>query len=112
MLLFKNPSHWRKLASLLLLGTLGCAASGSTPQEGTVTASAPIREVLKKNTDRLLAVPGVVGTAIGESGGKPCILVLVSRLTAELRKQIPAEIEGYPVVIRETGTLRPLDQSS
>jgi hypothetical protein len=62
-----------------------------------------VTQVLRRHTDSLMAVPGVVGTAEGSCAGKPCILVLVERSTAELRKRIPSELEGVPVEIRETG---------
>jgi hypothetical protein len=52
-----------------------------------------------------MSVAGVVGTAEGECAGKPCILVLVERLTPALRQAIPSELEGIPVEIRETGPI-------
>jgi hypothetical protein len=52
-----------------------------------------------------MSVPGVVGTAEGECGGRPCVLVLVERLTPSLRKAIPSELEGVPVEIRESGRI-------
>ncbi len=68
----------------------------------------PIADVLREQTDALMALPGVVGTAQGEQDGAPCILVLVVRLTEELQARIPGELEGYPVVIDETGEINAL----
>ena len=65
----------------------------------------PIAQVLEGHTARLMSVAGVVGTAEGECAGKPCILVLVERLTPALRQAIPSELEGIPVEIRETGPI-------
>ena len=36
-----------------------------------------IKEVLKRHTDELMSVPGVVGVAEGEFQGRPCIKVFV-----------------------------------
>lgn len=46
--------------------------------------------------------------AEGESGGEPCVVVLVERATEELGRALPAELGGYPVEIRETGTFEAL----
>ncbi|HLG93944.1 MAG TPA: hypothetical protein VI546_03820 [candidate division Zixibacteria bacterium] len=72
----------------------------------------PIQQVQEEHTDYLMTLPGVVGTAIGESQGKPCIKVFVSQKTAEIEKGMPASLEGYPVVIEETGEFKALDQDS
>ena len=68
-----------------------------------------IETVLKEHTDSLMALPGVVGTAIGECAGKLCIKVYVEKKTPELLKQIPSAIEGYTVAVQETGEIRALD---
>ena len=70
-----------------------------------------IEEVLKGHTDSLMSLPGVVGTALGECSGQPCIKVFVVKKTADLVKQIPSEIEGYEVAVQETGEIRALDPS-
>jgi hypothetical protein len=64
-----------------------------------------VAQVLERHSERLMSVPGVVGTAEGECAGKPCILVLVERMTPALRQAIPAELEGIPVEIQETGRI-------
>jgi len=70
-----------------------------------------IEAVQGSHTDSLMRIPGVVGTAIGLCDGKPCIKVLVFRATPELRKAIPASLEGYRVTLDETGTVRAQDSS-
>lgn len=92
-----------------LVGTLACAMQAvSEPGEGLV-AGKKIEAVLKQHTDRLMSVNGVVGTAIGECEGKPCIRVLVVKKTPALLSKIPSSLEGFPVVIDETGEIRRLD---
>jgi hypothetical protein len=66
-----------------------------------------IEEVLAAHTDALMAVPGVVGTAIGVSEGAPCIRVLVTDAGAAVRGRIPERLEGYPVRVEVTGVIRP-----
>ncbi len=68
-----------------------------------------IEQVLKEHTDHLMSLPGVTGTAQGELNGKPCIKVYVEKKTSELEKQIPDEIEGYPVDIQESGVIKPMN---
>ena len=67
----------------------------------------PIEDALKAHTDRLMAIPGVVGIAQGLCDGKPCIKVFVAKKTTDLLKAIPVSVEGYPVATEETGEFRP-----
>ncbi len=70
-------------------------------------ASRSIEVVLKDHTPELMAVNGVVGTAQGEENGRPVILVFLANDSAELRRRIPAQIEGYPVKLQVTGEITP-----
>lgn len=67
-----------------------------------------IEQVQEEHTDRWMSIPGVVGTAISQVDGEPCIRVLVARKTEELTERLPARAEGYRVVIEESGEIRPL----
>jgi hypothetical protein len=99
-------------ALCLFLGGLTTCGPGMDPkqeQENRVT-EATIEQVLKQHTDRLMSIPGVVGTAIGECGGKPCIMVLVAKKTPDLMKKLPSTLQGFPVVVEETGAIRPLEE--
>ena len=88
----------------LFVTPLACSQQGeSTMQEKT------IQTVLKEHTDKLMALPGVVGTGQGECSGKPCIKVFVAKKTPDLLKQIPSTLEGHPVEVQETGQFRALD---
>ncbi len=92
-----------------ILFAAGCADTGQ-PDKSIVTRKKPIAEVHKEYSGQLMAVPGVVGTAIALCQGKPCIKVYVKEKTEEQARRIPAEIDGYPVVTEETGALRALPQ--
>ena len=65
-----------------------------------------IQAVLEDNVTTLTSIPGVVGTALGECSGKPCIKVFVARRTQELLEQVPSTLEGYPIAVQETGEFR------
>ncbi len=69
-----------------------------------------IEQVQEAHTDEWMAIPGVEGTAIGLFKGKPCIKILASVKPEKLRGKIPSSVEGYPVVIEETGVFRSLDE--
>jgi hypothetical protein len=67
-----------------------------------------IEQVQQEHTDEWMAISGVEGTALGLFKGKACIRILASVSANELRRKIPSRLEGYPIVIEETGTFRPL----
>jgi hypothetical protein len=91
------------------ISAVACANNNVDNLQGENTmAVKTIEEVLKKHTGELMSVPGVVGTAQGVCDNKPCIKVYVIKKTSELNKKIPDIIEGYPVVIEETGKIRAL----
>lgn len=70
-----------------------------------------IEKVLKEHTKELMSIPGVVGTGQSLCDDKPCIKVYVIQETPELEQKIPRILEGYPVVIKETGEIRALPKS-
>ncbi|MFO7852022.1 MAG: hypothetical protein ACQERS_11310 [Bacteroidota bacterium] len=67
-----------------------------------------IEEALKKHTGELMKIAGVTGTGQGLCQGRPCIKVFVTKKSDKLLQQIPGIIEGYPVILEETGTFRAL----
>lgn len=70
--------------------------------------SRSVTEIQEEYTKAFMAIPGVVGTAVGSAGnGLHYILVLVEELTPEIGTMLPKEIEGYPVRIELTGKLKP-----
>jgi hypothetical protein len=89
------------------IGTFANEA-GKDRGEGTEVTKKPIEQVLKEHTDQLMSIRGVVGTGQGLCSGEPCIKVFVSKKTLELEQEIPKNLEGYPVVIQETGKFKAL----
>ncbi len=98
----------------LLGGTAACAQPlperDDAQGEGQM-AGRTIEEVLSQHTDSLMSIPGVVGTAIGECAGKPCIRILVVKKTPELSAKLPTTLEGFLVDVQETGEIRALDST-
>jgi hypothetical protein len=68
-----------------------------------------ISEVLKDHDHELMAVSGVVGVYVGllPDGESPCLKVMVVKETEDLKKRIPTSLEGYSVLIEQSGVIRP-----
>ena len=83
--------------------------AGQGGKQGPVTQR-DINDVLRDHDKELLAIPGIVGVYAGllPDGKTPCLKVMVVKETDELKKKIPDSIEGYPVIIMESGIVRPL----
>jgi len=67
-----------------------------------------ISKALEDLTEQVMSIPGVVGTAQGLCGGRPCLKVFLTKQTPDLLRQIPRLFEGYRVTTEETGRLRAL----
>ena len=70
-----------------------------------------INAVLKDHDTDLLTMSGVVGVFVGllPDDKTPCLKVIVIKETEDLKRRIPRFIEGYPVLIEESGVIRPLN---
>ena len=87
-------------------------AADSARRENPITMKT-IEQVQEEHTPALMRLTGVVGTFIGVTADdRPCIKVMVVRRTRELEGRIPAQLEGYPVEIFESGEVRPLSKSN
>ena len=73
-------------------------------------AAKTVEGVLTEHTKELMSIPGVVGVAQGICKGRPCIKVYVVKGAPELKPKIPETLEGYKVMIEETGEFRVLPQ--
>jgi hypothetical protein len=123
MLTFRSTSPaWPHVRRALIVAAasilVGCAggpphAGNSSPEADTNASRRPIGEVLAEHTPHLMAMPGVVGTAESAlPNGQPSVMVLVVKLTPELRRAIPKVLGGYPVVIEESGEIRAMPERS
>jgi len=79
-------------------------------EKGGSMSQRPIEQVQKEHTPLWMAIPGVEGTAIGLFEDKLFIKIFSSRKAEELRAKIPSTIDGYPVIIEETGIFRALNE--
>ncbi len=96
---------------LLILSGLNCRQpENAQPQKEIAMSGKTIQQVQEEHTAAWMAIPGVVGTAIGQCEGKPCILILTAANTEQVRRKIPATVEGYPVVVQYVGEVRALDK--
>lgn len=97
------------IGMILFCSMVTCAnESGKNRGEGTQVSRKTIEEVLKVHTSELMSIPGVVGTGQSLCDGQPCIKIFVSKKTVQLEKKIPKNLEGYTVVIQETGKFKAL----
>jgi hypothetical protein len=64
-----------------------------------------LSDVVTRHAPRLLSLPGVVGLGEGQREDGPCLIVLVACPEGEL-PDLPATLDGYPVVVERTGRLR------
>lgn len=69
-------------------------------------AMASAVEVKRRHEDRLMAMPGVVGVAVGARDGRECILVYVEADRPAIRKAVPRTLEEVAVEIVESGTFK------
>jgi len=94
---------------ILFSGITSCVNKADNDHKGEEQMSAKtIENVLKEHTEELMSLPGVVGTAQGLSNNKPCIKIFVIEKTPELDREIPDNLEGYQVIIEESGEIRAL----
>jgi hypothetical protein len=98
----------------ILLLSMACSAPqqspiGQTGQQEPMTRK-DINDVLRGHDKELMAIPGVVGVYVGlmPDDETLCLKVMVVKETEELKRKIPISLGGYPVLIEESGVIRPL----
>lgn len=100
-----------KLLLLFLIITFTFVQCNSQIKDSTGMKKKPIEQVLKDNQEMLLSIPGVQGFYQGKSEkGEDRIVIMVDSLSNKNRDKFPDSLEGYPVMVEETGKIKPLDQ--
>ena len=94
------------ITGLLLAATFAACSNPAPRRESERMPSRSIQDVLAAHNDSLLAVPGVVGTAIGSCDGAPCIRVFVSDAETARRAPLAPRLEGYLVRVEVQPPLR------
>jgi hypothetical protein len=89
-----------------------CDTKVIEPEATTPMPRRDINEVLAAHDEQMMAIPGVVGVYVGllEDDQTSCLRVMVAKKAAELQQALPESLEGYPVVLEETGVIRPLGE--
>lgn len=65
-----------------------------------------LNAIKRQYEKKWLKIKGVQGIGIGlTQTGKVGLIVSVEKINPELRKQIPEKVKGYPVELKEVGTL-------
>lgn len=97
-------------ALLLIILTAGCQSSNQNEHTSQAMSHKDIQKVMDSHTPNLMAIEGVVGVYIGETEkGEPCIKVMVAEDTTAIRDQIPAALEGIPVIVVVSGEIEGFD---
>src|SRR2546423_3486147 len=94
----------RMLTWVLVAGALACSGA---KRGGAIVTARSIDDVLAAHSDSLMALPGVVGTAIGLCDGERCIKVFLADSSPDTKRKIPARLEGYRVLAEVTGMIKP-----
>ena len=69
--------------------------------------SRTIQEVKKLHEASLLKMPGVISVGIGFNKDKiPAIIIGLEEAKTEIISGIPADLDGYPVEVQITGSIR------
>ncbi len=106
-----NSSEISLITSGLVILFLCSAKYLSGYENGVQMPSKPIEEVLKEHTGELMSIPGVVGAAQGICKNQPCIKLFVIKKTRELEQNIPKVLDGYAIVIEESGEFHALPEN-
>jgi hypothetical protein len=65
----------------------------------------PISQVIKEHRTSLLNIPGILGIGQGGPPHTPHITISVRSQIPGILDSIPSTLEGYPVVIQDTGDI-------
>ena len=93
---------------LISVSIAACADITGNHRKGLAMTKKTIEAVFNEHSGELMAIPGVVGTAIGLCSDDPCIKVFVQKSDPESEKKISARLDGYPVAIEVIGEVKAL----
>src|SRR5947208_16925981 len=93
-------------AYLLLAAAIAACGGPRVQAQAAAMPEKSIEDVLAVHNDSLMALPGVVGTAIGRCDGAPCIRVVVRDSAAARAARVAERLDGYVVRVEVTGAFR------
>ena len=71
----------------------------------SIALSLGIEEVVRKHSEELMSIPGVIGVGQGLCDNTPCIKIYIEKESQELDKRIPGVLDGYRVSTEATGII-------
>jgi hypothetical protein len=95
----------RMILSIALIAIFSCTPR---PMDQNSETRRPITEVLSAHTAEWMKLPGVIGTGETKKDDQPAIMIFIDTLTDELRSKLPSQVDGYSVVIEQSGKIVPL----
>jgi len=105
-----NTANPKEISGLQFVNS--CPTSVAAPAAPTIKgfsadAIQAATDTRDRNVDELMSIPEAIGTGvgIGNAPDRLAIIVYVKRLTPDQLAATPGEIEGVPVVLRETGEI-------
>jgi hypothetical protein len=109
-----SPKCWSWYAPVLFAFALilFAACRPNMAQTSSPSPKRDINAVLAAHDKELLALPDVVGVYVGtlEDGRTLCLKVMLARKNPETERKIPGSIEGYPLRVEVSGTIRPMNR--
>ena len=98
------------LIGLALLGGCSSNPSDEMSQDIPLSERPSIADIIDRRGEDFLAIEGVVVIFEGATfAGDPCIKIGVAELNDELESNLPKQLEGWPVIIFESGVIEPMD---
>lgn len=99
-----------RAGTAILVASILAACESDTVNKEPVP-SRDINAVMEAHAAELMAIPGVVGVAIGQTDDKsPCIMVLILEKKDEILNKLPRDIDGYPVCPFVSGEIKPMEE--
>jgi len=95
--------RWSRVSCLLLATVIVACGRPGIREAETRMSGQSIEDVLTMHNDSLMAIPGVVGTAIGRCDGAPCIRVFMRDTASARRAQLAERLDGYVLRVEVTG---------
>jgi hypothetical protein len=111
LVVIHTPKATCMLLFLIAIILVTGASNQTNDQRRNSMPMKTIPQVLAEHAQELMSIPGVVGLAQGLCDGRPCIKVFIKEKTPEVNQKVPSILEGYPVMIEETGEIRALPKS-
>jgi hypothetical protein len=69
-----------------------------------------IADIINRRGADFLDMEGVVVIFEGaDDAGDPCIKIGIAEMNRELSAKLPKQIEGWPVIVFESGVIEPMD---